>query len=563
MAWVGIDFGNGFSSVSYRQRDGVEVIADSQGQRSTPSCVAFIDADVVVGEAVISQSHSNLKHTVFGIKQLLQWKFSDPQLQKILSKVDFTVAEGKDGRPVVQGKSKQYTLEELVSAVVGKMRETAEATLGGEVAGAVLAVPSSFDESQRAVLRKGAELAKFKKVRFISESAAAAIAFDLDVAVKGQSPKTFLVTDFGAGTFDVTVMRSDQGILTTLAADTRTDIGGNILDEALEAYLQKEFERKNKGTDLSKEDGAGARRKLRNAAEKAKRTLALNAEASIELDGLYDGIDFTHRISKARFEAMCGGLVRKAMSAITQTLEKAGVRSASLDTVLCVGGSSRLAKFQTAIAEAFGKNKIAASDGITPEEAVVFGAGEEADAGSAAEESKENSPPKTCARTLGVEVNGGAVFPMVRAGAVLPAKESHKFSVSGQSSVLVNVYQGERLLSKDLQQVASFAVEPKGSSVELTFEIDATGSMRIAAKEGGQELKIEAKATPSPEELAKEHSSAIANAGADAEAVLKSLEKESVEDEDDEDDSDDEGDEGESSEEESSDLADGLDDDLE
>jgi len=562
--WVGIDFGTGSCSVGTHRNGAVEVIADEQGTRVTPSCVAFTDQDIVVGEAALSQAHSNLHNTIFDIKHLIQHKFSELS-EEALKQWDFKVVAGANDRPAFEvqrkGKTQKYSLEDLIGFVLNKMKETAASYLGEVVENTVITVPSVFNEEQQEIVRKGAQNAGFKQIRLIKDAVAAAMAHSLDVEDSEKPRKTVLVVDFGAGSLDITVLKVDRGLLSILASDSDSSLRGASVDVQLMNHFMQEFEKKQR-LKVSGDAGAKALRKLRTAAEKAKRSLTNQPQASLELDGLYEGRDFSTKLSKARFESMVSSIVRKAMAVVLATLQKAGVSKECVDQVLCVGGSSKLTRFQQAMTDNF-KNAMKQVSEVSSEEAAVVGAAEQANLFSAKLEEKKDGAPVACPRTVGIAVSGGVVFPMIKRGALLPASFTHKFH-SKDTAVLVDVYQGERVQVGDLQNVGKFAVSgmAEGAVVEITLEMDLTGAVRVVAKEQAKgiskELKLEAKGALSEEQLAEEAQKAAANLDAD----LKLIEelKLAEEDEEDEDDEGDEGDEGDYSESESEDLM--LDDDL-
>lgn len=563
--WVGIDFGTGSCSVAAHRNGAVEVIADEQGTRVTPSCVAFTDQDVVVGEAALSQAHSNILNTIFDIKFFLQHKFSALS-EEVLKQWEFKVVAGANDYPAfevqIKGKKTTIALEDLIGHLLNKMKVTSAGYLGEKVENAVITVPSAFTEEQREIVRKGATNAGFKQVRFIKDAVAAAMAHDLDMpSEQKDSTKTVLIVDFGAGSVDATVLRVDRGLLSVLASDSNCSVRGTAIDLQLLDHFAKEFEKKERVKISTDAKGKQALRKLRTAAEKAKRSLANQPQASLELDGLYQGRDFSAKLSKARFDAMTGSVVRKAMAVVLGTLQKAGVSKECVTQVLCVGGSSKLTKFQQAMSDSFTTMKQVAE--VSSEEAVVVGAAEQANLFSGDLEKKETSPV-ACPRTIGVAVGGGVVFPMIKRGALLPASVTKKFQSKG-ASVLVDLYQGERVQAADLQQVAKFALSGEGT-VELTLGMSLEGSLNVVAKQNGKvtkELKIEAKGKVAEEKLAEEATAAAKFFDSDLKMIegLKLADKKDDE-EDDNESEDDEGETESESESESDNLMDDLDDDM-
>lgn len=501
--------------MSLRRGDGIEVVADEQGSRTTPSYVGFTETDVVVGEAALSQAHTNQMNTIFDIKQMIGQKCSDPTFQAKMKRWPFKVVPGANDQPVVQvtlkGKPRQFEVSDLVGFVLDKMRETANSFMGSEVSGAVIAVPGSYSEAEREIMLEAATKAKITQAYLINECSATAIANDLDMFEESSanSNTTALILDLGAASFEVTLMNASNGILSVVEASSSRELGGNNVDDLVLALLCSQFEKKN---NVCISDGSANRsmRKLRTAAEKAKRGLATRPQASIELDGFHEGLDFFTTLTKARFEAMIGRLMSRCAEQIEQVLTKAGVGKDQVDKVICVGGSSKLAKFRQLIDKLFGASKVV--EGVPAEDAVAIGAAEEATLRAKQTGSEERSIP-VCAATIGMEVSGGLVLPMIPRGALLPFSCSKSFTSNskGSNTQALNIYQGERLRACDNRQVASVVLPAKDGAqlVCVTMETSGAVTLQITRNDSDkQEVVIDKMEVLSAEALNKEFADA-------------------------------------------------------
>ncbi|OXH02929.1 hypothetical protein J010_05925, partial [Cryptococcus neoformans] len=348
---VGIDLGTTYSCVAVWQNDRVEIIANDQGNRTTPSYVAFNDSERLIGDAAKNQVAMNPYNTVFDAKRLIGRKFEDAEVQADMKHWPFKVID-RSGKPAIQveyrGEEKIFTPEEISSMVLIKMKETAEAYLGGTVSKAVVTVPAYFNDSQRQATKDAGAIAGLDVLRIINEPTAAAIAYGLDKKSEGE--KNVLIFDLGGGTFDVSLLTIEEGIFEVKATAGDTHLGGEDFDNRLVNHFVQEFKRKNK-KDLS--SNARALRRLRTACERAKRTLSSAAQTSIEIDSLFDGIDFYTSITRARFEELCQDLFRSTMDPVEKVLRDSKIDKSSVNEIVLVGGSTRIPKIQKLVSDMF------------------------------------------------------------------------------------------------------------------------------------------------------------------------------------------------------------------
>merc|ERR1711971_1067357 len=349
---VGIDLGTTYSCVGVFQHGKIEIIANDQGNRTTPPFVAFTDTERLIGDSAKNQVAMNPHNTVFDAKRLIGRKFNDAEVQADMKHFPFKVIE-KGGKPVTQvefkGEVKDFTPEEISSMILTKMRETAESYLGGTVNNAVITVPAYFNDSQRQATKDAGLIAGLNVLRIINEPTAAAIAYGLDKKQEGE--KNVLIFDLGGGTFDVSLLTIEEGIFEVKSTAGDTHLGGEDFDNRLVNHFSNEFKRKHK-KDLS--TNARALRRLRTACELAKRTLSSSAQTSIEIDSLFEGIDFYTSITRARFEDLCMDYFKKCMAPVEKVLRDAKISKSEVDEVVLVGGSTRIPKIQSMLAEFFG-----------------------------------------------------------------------------------------------------------------------------------------------------------------------------------------------------------------
>ncbi|KAL2002147.1 hypothetical protein VTN02DRAFT_597 [Thermoascus thermophilus] len=488
---IGIDLGTTYSCVGVFRDDRIEIIANDQGNRTTPSFVAFTDTERLIGDAAKNQVAMNPSNTVFDAKRLIGRKFTDSEVQADMKHFPFKVVE-KNGKPIIEvefkGETKQFTPEEISSMVLTKMRETAESYLGGTVNNAVITVPAYFNDSQRQATKDAGLIAGLNVLRIINEPTAAAIAYGLDKKAEGE--RNVLIFDLGGGTFDVSLLTIEEGIFEVKSTAGDTHLGGEDFDNRLVNHFVNEFKRKHK-KDLT--TNARALRRLRTACERAKRTLSSSAQTSIEIDSLFEGIDFYTSITRARFEELCQDLFRSTMEPVERVLRDAKIDKASVHEIVLVGGSTRIPKIQRLVGDFFNKEP---NKSINPDEAVAYGAAVQAAILSGDTSSKSTNEIlllDVAPLSVGIETAGGVMTPLIKRNTTIPTKKSETFSTysDNQPGVLIQVYEGERARTKDNNLLGKFELTgippaPRGvPQIEVTFDVDANGIMNVSAVEKG------------------------------------------------------------------------------
>jgi L1 cell adhesion molecule like protein len=488
---VGIDLGTTYSCVGVFRDDRIEIIANDQGNRTTPSFVAFTDTERLIGDAAKNQVAMNPHNTVFDAKRLIGRRFEDAEVQADMKHWPFKVVE-KATKPIIEvefkGEAKQFTPEEVSAMILVKMRETAEAYLGGTVNNAVITVPAYFNDSQRQATKDAGLIAGLNVLRIINEPTAAAIAYGLDKKVEGE--RNVLIFDLGGGTFDVSLLTIEEGIFEVKSTAGDTHLGGEDFDNRLVNHFVNEFKRKHK-KDLT--TNARALRRLRTACERAKRTLSSAAQTSIEIDSLFEGIDFYTSITRARFEELCQDLFRSTMEPVERVLRDAKIDKASVHEIVLVGGSTRIPKIQKLVSDFFNKD---ANKSINPDEAVAYGAAVQAAILSGDTSSKSTNEIlllDVAPLSLGIETAGGVMTPLIKRNTTIPTKKSETFSTysDNQPGVLIQVFEGERARTKDNNLLGKFELTgippaPRGvPQIEVIFDLDANGIMNVSAVEKG------------------------------------------------------------------------------
>tara|TARA_B110000908_G_C10259257_1_gene457939 strand:- start:2334 stop:4043 length:1710 start_codon:yes stop_codon:yes gene_type:complete len=473
---IGIDLGTTYSCISVWKNGKTEVIPNDQGNRTTPSYVAFTDSERLIGESAKNQAAMNPNRTLYDVKRIIGRTFKD------LLNMPFTILKGDNNEMLIDVDDKKLLPEEISAMILSNLKEAAEAHLGQIITKAVITVPAYFNDKQRMATKQAGEIAGLEVLRILNEPTAAAIAYGLEK--KSKQTRNILIFDLGGGTFDVTILIQDDGLFTVKSTSGNTRLGGEDFDDRIVSYLISKHA-------LPISENFKALRRLRNAVECAKRALSETSQTSIDIESLYDGKDFESILTRAKFEDICSDLFVKTITCVERALHDSKLKKRDISDIVLVGGSTRIPKVQLLLSEFFDNQILRKS--INPDEAVACGAAVSAFVlnGGKSKETDELLLVDVCPLSIGVETAGGVMDVIVKRNTIIPTKRTKTFTTfeDNQTSIDIDIFEGERTKTSDCHKLGSFKLEgitpePLGKvRIDVEIDIDTNSIVKVAAVE--------------------------------------------------------------------------------